>query len=120
MDNFLMNQGINDEHRSQIVDELFEKLDKDANGRIEIAEFSQQYVSTKNQLVEREQEIKQSIMTNNTRLKQARQELERAKRIHGNFIQGPMGVLHISVIRAENLVGVNNSHVICYQGNKHV
>lgn len=30
-----------------------------------------------------------------------------------------MGVLHISVIRAENLVGVNNSHVICYQGNKH-
>lgn len=72
MDNYLMNQGINDEHRSQIVDELFEKLDKDANGRIEIAEFSSQYVSTKNQLVEREQEIKQSIMTNNTRLKQAR------------------------------------------------
>ena len=31
-----------------------------------------------------------------------------------------MGTLHISVIRAENLVGVNNSHVICYQGNKHV
>jgi hypothetical protein len=30
-----------------------------------------------------------------------------------------MGVLHISVIRAENLINVNNSHVICYQGNKH-
>ena len=30
-----------------------------------------------------------------------------------------MGVLSISVIRAENLNGVNNSHVICYQGNKH-
>lgn len=30
-----------------------------------------------------------------------------------------MGVLHISVIRAENLNNVNNSHVICYQGNKH-
>jgi hypothetical protein len=30
-----------------------------------------------------------------------------------------MGVLHISIIRAENLDGVNNSHVICYQGNKH-
>ena len=30
-----------------------------------------------------------------------------------------MGVLQISVIRAENLIGVNNSHVICYQGNKH-
>lgn len=31
-----------------------------------------------------------------------------------------MGVLHISVIRAENLHGVNSSHVVCYQGNKHV
>jgi len=30
-----------------------------------------------------------------------------------------MGVLYINVIRAENLAGVNNSHVICYQGNKH-
>ena len=58
MDTFLSRQGIDDEHRSQIVDELFDKLDKDANGRIDLAEFSQQYVSTKNQLVEREQEIK--------------------------------------------------------------
>ena len=30
-----------------------------------------------------------------------------------------MAVLSISVIRAENLNGVNNSHVICYLGNKH-
>ena len=30
-----------------------------------------------------------------------------------------MGVLYISVIRAQNLNNVNNSHVICYQGNKH-
>lgn len=59
-------------------------------------------------------------MTNNTRLKQARQELEKAKRVHGGFIQGPMGVLHISVIRAENLRGVQSSHVICYQGNAYV
>lgn len=27
-------------------------------------------------------------------------------------------MLHIAVIRAENLFGVSNSHVICYQGNK--
>ena len=119
MDTFLSRQGIDDEHRSQIVDELFDKLDKDANGRIDLAEFSQQYVSTKNQLVEREQEIKQNILTNNQKLKAAQEELASAKRTHGNFIQGPMGVLHISVIRAENLVNVNNSHVICYQGNKH-
>lgn len=30
-----------------------------------------------------------------------------------------MGVLYISVIRAENLGSVKSSHVICYQGNKH-
>ena len=54
MDNFLARQGIDDEHRSQIVEELFEKLDNDANGRIDLDEFSQQYVMTKNQLLERE------------------------------------------------------------------
>ena len=41
MDNFLARQGIDDEHRSQIVEELFEKLDNDANGRIDLDEFSQ-------------------------------------------------------------------------------
>jgi len=30
-----------------------------------------------------------------------------------------MGLLMITVIRAENLTGVNNSHVICYQGPRH-
>ena len=40
MDNFLANKGVDDEHRSQIVDELFDKLDKDANGCIDLAEFS--------------------------------------------------------------------------------
>lgn len=65
MDAFLKKQGIDDEHRQQIVEELFNKLDNDANGRIDLEEFSAQYVSTKNQLVEREQEIKLGIMTNN-------------------------------------------------------
>ena len=76
MDNFLANKGVDDEHRSQIVDELFDKLDKDANGCIDLAEFSEQYVSTKNQLVERESEIKSNILTNNTRLKDAQKQLE--------------------------------------------
>jgi len=40
MDTFLAKQGIDDEHRSQIVEELFEKLDNDANGRIDLDEFS--------------------------------------------------------------------------------
>ena len=71
MDAFLAKQGIDDEHRQQIVDELFDKLDQDQNGRIELNEFSAQYVSTKNQLIEREQEIKSNILTNNAKLKEA-------------------------------------------------
>ena len=58
MKDYLMNQGIDEEHCSQIVDEIYEKLDKDANGRFKIAEFSSEYVSTKDQLVERKQQIK--------------------------------------------------------------
>ena len=48
MNDFLAKQGVEDEHRNQIIDELFDKLDKDANGRIDLDEFSQQYVETKN------------------------------------------------------------------------
>ena len=71
MDAFLAKQGIDDEHRSQIVDELFDKLDDDGNGRIDLNEFSTQYVSTKDQLIEREAEIKTNILANNSRLKEA-------------------------------------------------
>ena len=71
MDRYLANQGIDEEHRSQIVDELFEKCDQDGNNRIELDEFTALYVQTKNQLVEREQEIKSNIVANNNKLKQA-------------------------------------------------
>ena len=71
MDRYLANQGIDEEHRSQIVDELFEKCDQDGNNRIELDEFTALYVQTKNQLIEREQEIKSNIVTNNNKLKQA-------------------------------------------------
>ena len=69
MDAYLAQRGIDDEHRSQIVDEIFEKLDQDQDGHVDLTEFTQQYISTKNQLIEREQEIKQNILTNNERLK---------------------------------------------------
>ena len=69
MDAYLAQRGIDDEHRSQIVDEIFEKLDQDQDGHVDLTEFTHQYISTKNQLIEREQEIKQNILTNNERLK---------------------------------------------------
>jgi len=51
---FLADRGIEDEHRAQIVDEIFDKLDLDQNGFVDLNEFSSEYVSTKNQLIERE------------------------------------------------------------------
>ena len=48
MDAYLAQRGIDDEHRSQIVDEIFEKLDQDHNGHVDLNEFTQQYISTKN------------------------------------------------------------------------
>ena len=53
MASFLASKGIDEEHRGQIVDELFSKCDADGNGRIELSEFVAHYVSTKNQLLER-------------------------------------------------------------------
>jgi len=48
MDNFLAQKGIDDEHRGQIVDEIYEKLDQDQNGHVDLTEFTGQYISTKN------------------------------------------------------------------------
>ena len=36
MAEFLSKKGVDEEHRGQIVDELFSKCDMDANGRIEL------------------------------------------------------------------------------------
>lgn len=47
---FLAKKNIDEDHRTQIVDELFGRCDADNNGFVDIAEFSQEYISTKQQL----------------------------------------------------------------------
>ena len=37
---FLAQKGIDDEHRGQIVDEIYEKLDQDQNGHVDLSEFT--------------------------------------------------------------------------------
>jgi len=59
MAEFLAKKGVDEEHRGQIVDELFSKCDIDTNGKIELHEFVSHYLTTKNQLLEREAELKQ-------------------------------------------------------------
>lgn len=48
MNLFLANKGIDEDHRQEIVDELFNKCDQDLSGKIEIDEFVREYVDTKN------------------------------------------------------------------------
>jgi Ca2+-binding EF-hand superfamily protein len=47
---FLAKRNVDEEHRVQIVDELFDKCDKDGNGFVDIDEFTSEYLSTKIQL----------------------------------------------------------------------
>jgi hypothetical protein len=44
---------------------LFSKCDEDHSGKIELNEFVGHYLDTKNQLVERELELKQGILDSN-------------------------------------------------------
>lgn len=60
--NYLASKGIDDDHRAQIVDELFSKCDTDSSGKIDIAEFVANYIDTKNQLLSREGELKTSVI----------------------------------------------------------
>ena len=71
MNDYLARKGVDEEHRDQIVEELFSKCDSDANGFIDLQEFVQQYVMTKNQLVQREAELKVTILECYKRLSEA-------------------------------------------------
>lgn len=70
MNFFLKSRGVDEDHRSQIVEELFSKCDEDHSGKIELNEFVDHYLDTKNQLVERELELKQGILESNRVLKE--------------------------------------------------
>ena len=48
MMSFLAQKGIQEEHRKEIVEELFGKCDQDHNGEIDIDEFVAHYIDTKN------------------------------------------------------------------------
>jgi len=66
MMNFLAQKGIDEDHRGQIVDELFSKCDANNDGQVQIEEFVNYYIITKNELVKRKQELTAQILDNNT------------------------------------------------------
>ena len=87
---FLAKKGVDEEHRGQIVEELFSKCDADGNGLIDIAEFTQQYADTMDQLLDRQGELKAQIMDCHKNMSVAKKDLASAKRQHGEH--GPPGV----------------------------
>jgi len=79
MNQFLQQKGIDDDHRQQIVEELFSKCDTDHSGRIELGEFVDHYVDTKNQLLIREVELKSTILELNQAHLRTQQQLDTAR-----------------------------------------
>lgn len=74
---FLAKRNVDEEHRIQIVDELFDKCDKDGNGFVDIREFTDEYLSTKLQLQERESELTQRILDLNQKIIALKQERDK-------------------------------------------
>jgi Ca2+-binding EF-hand superfamily protein len=59
---FLAQKGIDEDHRGQIVDELFSKCDVNNDGDVQIEEFVNYYVITKNELIKRKEELRDAIL----------------------------------------------------------
>ena len=78
MNNFLAQKGIDEDHRLQIIDVVFSACDLDGNGLIELNEFIGHFINTKDQLVSREQDLTNSIKIANQRLREAKENLQRA------------------------------------------
>lgn len=72
---FLAQKGIDEDHRGQIVDELFSKCDQNNDGDVQIEEFVNYYIITKNELIKRKQELTAQILENNAVLTQLNAQL---------------------------------------------
>ena len=118
MNVFLMEKGIDEEHRHQIIDVVFNNCDVDGNNQIELDEFVQHYLNTKNMLVERENDLLKQIADSYKLVQESKTNLNLAYRAQPQTMAGLVGILTITVISAQNLTGVNTSHVVMVQGNQ--
>ena len=69
MNIFLRDRGLDEEHRLQIIDVIFQNTDQDENNTISLDEFVSHYVNTKNQLVSKEVDLIREIVQQNRQLK---------------------------------------------------
>lgn len=108
---FLAKKNIDEDHRVQIVDELFSKCDEDGNGEVDIKEFSQEYLSTKMQLQAREAELSSQIKDFYRQIQVKNKKLS-SLGLKGPAV-GPVGQLTVNVKSGYNLP--NGSYVVVIQ-----
>lgn len=75
MSRFLAEKGVDEDHIVEIVDEIFKMCDADGNQRIELSEFIQHYITTKNQLLQKDVENTQYILDLHNEIVKMQQEL---------------------------------------------
>lgn len=100
---FLANKGIDEDHRGEIVDELFNKCDQDRSGRIELNEFVGHYIDTKNQLVMQDEDHSHTIMMHHAQITQLQQQKEQAKLNYTRVYGKASTTLKVLVQKAEKL-----------------
>lgn len=105
MDEFLMRKGIDEEHRSQIIDVVFKKCDVDNSGTIELEEFVAEYLETKNKLEEKQDELTKQIAENHRQVQNLKVSLNNLSKGQSKTPPGVVGVLTITVISGANLPG---------------
>lgn len=79
------------------------KCDQDKNGTVEINEFTEEYINTKNQLEDKARTLNEDLVNLDRGIAQMKQELERQKRQPGFNSRGPIGTLTITIKEAQNL-----------------
>ena len=84
---FLAQKGIDEDHRGQIVDELFSKCDLNNDGDVQIQEFVNYYIVTKNELIKRRQELQNQILDNNAILTGLKQQEAALRMNAARFVQ---------------------------------
>ena len=99
---FLAQKGIDEDHRGQIVDELFSKCDKNGDGDVQIQEFVDYYIITKNELILRKEELSKKILADNQVLTKLKKE-EAAIRLNASRSTQAGTIFNLKLGSAENL-----------------
>lgn len=113
---FLAEKHVDEEHRTQIVDELFSVCDINGSGYVDLNEFSMEYLKTRTALQKREHDLQAQLKMLTARINNYKREMESLQRSGAKF-QGPVGTLNVFVKSVKGLPAQTqgNPYVIAVQ-----